>query len=70
MTKSKVKPLTTEDISEALRHFRKIVLEGKHPNNNFQMIDMVSIIAETFKKAASKVKKCNQQSRLRKSRFT
>ena len=44
MTKSKVKPLTTEDISEALRHFRKIVLEGKHPNNNFQMIDMVSII--------------------------
>ena len=44
MTKSKVKPLTTEDISEALRHFRKIVLEGKKPTNNLQMIDINLIV--------------------------
>lgn len=44
MTKSKVKPLTTEDISEAMRHFRKIVLEGKKPTNNLQMIDINLIV--------------------------
>ena len=44
MTKSNEKPLTTGDISEALRHFRKIVLEGKNPTNNLQMIDINSIV--------------------------
>ena len=37
--------LDTEAIESAMRHFRKVVLEGKHPNNNLQMIDIASIIA-------------------------
>lgn len=44
MTKLNVKPLTSEDISEAMRHFRKIVLEGKKPTNNLQMIDINLIV--------------------------
>ena len=44
MTKLNVKPLTPEDISEAMRHFRKIVLEGKKPTNNLQMIDINLIV--------------------------
>lgn len=32
------------DISKAMRHFRKVVLEGKHPSNNLQLIDINSII--------------------------
>ena len=34
-----------EVIERSMRHFRKVVLEGKHPNNNLQMIDIASIIA-------------------------
>lgn len=37
--------LDPEAMESAMRHFRKVVLEGKHPNNNLQMIDIASIIA-------------------------
>lgn len=36
--------LDPEAIESAMRHFRKVVLEGKHPNNNLQMIDIASIM--------------------------
>lgn len=44
MTKSNAKPLIIGDISESLRHFRKIVLERKNPTNNLQMIDINLIV--------------------------
>lgn len=36
--------ITTEDISEALRHFKKIMLDGKNPTSNLQMIDINLIV--------------------------
>ncbi|MBP3923972.1 ParB N-terminal domain-containing protein [bacterium] len=39
-----IKKLNSENISESLRHFRKIVLEGKNPTNNLQMIDINLIV--------------------------
>lgn len=36
--------LDTDTIEKALRHFRKVVLEGKHPSTNLQMINIDSII--------------------------
>ncbi len=36
--------LGTDTIEKAMRHFRKVVLEGKHPSNNLQMINIDSII--------------------------
>ena len=37
--------LNNDTIENALRHFKKVVLEGKHPSSNLQMIDIVLIIA-------------------------
>lgn len=36
--------LENDTIEKAMRHFRKVVLEGKHPSNNLQMTDIDSII--------------------------
>lgn len=36
--------ITTEDISEALRHFKKIVLDGKNQTSNLQLIDINLIV--------------------------
>ncbi len=36
--------LDNDIIEKAMRHFRKVVLEGKHPSNNLQMTDIDSII--------------------------
>lgn len=44
MAKLNGKPVTCEDISESLRHFRKIVLEGKNPTNNLQLVDINLIV--------------------------
>ena len=45
MNSDKKIKLDPEAIESAMRHFRKVVLEGKHPNNNLQMIDIALIIA-------------------------
>ena len=37
--------LNNDTIENALRHFKKVVLEGKHPSSNLQMIDIALIIA-------------------------
>ncbi len=44
MNSDKKIKLDPEAIESAMRHFRKVVLEGKHPNNNLQMIDIASIM--------------------------
>lgn len=37
--------LNNDTIENALRHFKKVVLEGKHPSSNLEMIDIALIIA-------------------------
>lgn len=37
--------LNNDTIENALRHFKKVVLEGKHPSSNLRMIDIALIIA-------------------------
>ena len=56
MAKLNGKPVTCEDISESLRHFRKIVLEGKNPTNNLQLVD-INLIALKLKSLRKHSKK-------------
>lgn len=56
MAKLNGQPVTCEDISEALRHFRKIVLEGKNPTNNLQLVD-INLIALKLKSLRKHSKK-------------
>lgn len=37
--------LNNDTIENALHHFKKVVLEGKHPSSNLRMIDIALIIA-------------------------
>lgn len=37
--------LNNDTIENALRHFKKVVFEGKHPSSNLRMIDIALIIA-------------------------
>lgn len=41
---SDTKKLNPADISQALRHLEKTFLQGKHSQNNLQMIDINSIV--------------------------
>ena len=56
MAKVNGQPVTCEDISESLRHFRKIVLEGKNPTNNLQLVD-INLIALKLKSLRKHSKK-------------
>lgn len=56
MAKLNGQPVTCEDISESLRHFRKIVLEGKNPTNNLQLVD-INLIALKLKSLRKHSKK-------------
>lgn len=51
-----IKKLNSENISESLRHFRKIVLEGKNPTNNLQLVD-INLIALRLKSLRKHSKK-------------
>ena len=51
--------LNNDIIENALRHFKKVVLEGKHPSSNLQMIDVDSIILRS--KSLRKHSKTQQQ---------